>query len=57
MIWNCDISNKRTILYPYYVCKVIGKGRRSIKAVDMVTKKIDGRINAILTNLYLKLPF
>ncbi len=57
MIWKCDISSKRTILYPYYVCKVIGKGRRSIKAVDMVTKKVDERVSMILTSLYLKLPF
>jgi len=44
------------VFYPYFVCKISEYGKRYIKAVDLLTNRIDDNMSRILTALYDQLP-
>jgi len=57
LLWEAVIKNYRLIYYPYYACKVFEKGKRYIRAVDMLTNRIDETVSQLMTNKYFQLPF
>jgi len=57
LLWGGRVKKYKIMYYPYYACKVIEKGKRYVKAIDMQNGKIDERLNQVLTSRYLQLPF
>ena len=48
--WEGTVSSYKTILYPYYISKIIEKEKKYIKAIDMVSGKVNERISEIFTS-------
>ena len=57
LIWDGVVRDYKLVFYPYYVCKVEEDGKRYASVVDMLTGKINERMNKIFTSLYHSLPF
>ncbi|RLG16888.1 hypothetical protein DRN63_03660 [Nanoarchaeota archaeon] len=56
-LWRGAIRDYRTVFYPYCACKITEGEKRYIKAVDLISGKIDNRVSQILTDYYEQLPF
>lgn len=57
LLWEGEIKSHKTVFYPYFACRIVEEEKRYIKAVDMLTNKIDEKISRIFTALYSQLPF
>jgi len=56
LLWRGRVRGHRVVFYPYFVCKISEYGKRYIKAVDLLTNRIDDNMSRILTALYDQLP-
>ena len=57
LFWEGHVKGYRTVYYPYHACKIAEDEKRYIKAIDMMTGRIDERKGRLFTLIYPDLPF